>query len=501
MRIIFSVIFLFVFPVLAFSQRAYDGELIVGLDGRIITFSDIGQPSLQTPVNDFALYSYGSSAIADKKGKLAIACSGVTVVNRLGNRIVDSGLNYDIGTRKFTDWTSGWPKWTQQSIILPKATDEYYIFTYTMSDGAYDDWIGNIFFRTDMLSYHVVDMKENNGLGKVIVKNQILMKDAILSSNRLTAVKHGNGRDWWLVAPHQKEHVFYLFLVTQEGVSGPFTKSVDYPVIDSFFGGQYGQSTFNRNGDKYAYCTSTSKGIYVLNFDRCTGDFSKYHFYSLPRDTTLSLDWPSGTTFSPNDSFLYASTSYNIFQFDIYDTSANSIQFIHGPDVDSANEFFQEYSNLYIGGDDKLYIGNFHGVKSTMSYIEYPNRRGNASGFCRRCLQIPNNNAQGLPNIPNYHLGKKVGSVCDTLNPIIPIEQYTVYPNPSSGQLSIAYEGTAEREAVFTLYDMLGNVILKKTDIGTYVSFEIPNIANGVYTYSITDVSQIYKRGKLIIER
>jgi len=85
--------------------------------------------------------------------------------------------------------------------------------------------------------------------------------------------------------------------------------------------------------------------------------------------------------------------------------------------------------------------------------------------------------------------------------PAVYDEQYTVYPNPSSGQLSIAYEGTAERKAVFTLYDMLGNVILKKTDIGTYVSLEIPNIANGVYTYSITDESHIYKRGKLIIER
>jgi len=479
---------------MALSQRAYDGELVVGRDGRIITFPANTAPIVNTPIVDWAYYSHGSSAISDANGQLAFACTGNIPYNRRGDSLESWRLNYENGMQKYTDWTGGWPKWTQQSIILPKTTDEYYIFTYTMSDGAYDDW--NTFFRTDMLTYHVVDMKENNGLGKVTVKNQVLMKDAVLSTNRLTAVKHGNGRDWWLVAPHQKEHIFYLFLVTQDGVSGPFTKSVDYPVIDSLFGGQYGQSSFNRKGDKYAYCTHTTGGIFVLNFDRCTGDFSKYHFYKVPNDTSLSFDLPMGNQFSPNDSFLYVNTSNKIFQIDINDTTSSSLQFIHGSDVDSANEFFQKYANMYIGGDDKLYIGNFHGVKSTMSYIEYPNKRGSASGFCRRCLQIPNNNAQGLPNIPNYHLGKKVGSICDTISEAPTWEAIRVYPNPVSGMLNVYLPLEENTTVAVSLYNVMGQKVFSSNEnINALKQFTVDMnaLAKGIYILQIESEGQVWK--------
>lgn len=480
----------------SYGQRAYDGECIIGFEGRIATFSDGGQPILSVPNNDVYLYSHGSSSIADKNGKLAIACSGVTLVNRLGFPIVDSGLNYDVGTRKFSDWTSGWPTWTQQSIILPKTTYEYYVFTYTMSDNAYDDWVSNTFFRTDMLTYHVVDMKENNGQGKVILKNQILMKDAVLSSNRMTAVKHGNGKDWWLVAPHQKEHIFYLFLVTANGISGPFEKSVDYPVIDSFFGGQFGQSSFNRIGDKYAYTTYTTGGVFVLNFDRCTGEFSKYYYYAIPSDTNLNFDFPIGNQFSPNDSLLYVNTSNNIFQIDINDTSVNSLQFIYGPDVDSANEYNQQYMNLYMGGDDRLYINNKQGVKSTMSYIEYPNKRGLASGFCRRCLKLPISNAYGLPNMPYYHLGKKEGSMCDTI-PIAPIwETIRLYPNPVSGILNV-YLPLAENTAIsLGLYNVMGQKVFSSNEeINALQQFTVDMnaLAKGIYILRIESEGSVWK--------
>ncbi len=178
----------------------------------------------------------------------------------------------------------------------------------------------------------------------------------------LTAVRHANGRDWWLVKPHQFKHLFYLFLVTPNGIEGPFEKSVPLPdMVD--LSGLRGQSTFNREGNMYAYTGYATDGVFVLDFDRCSGDFSYNHFYSIPtRDTSLNQDFSVGTCFSPDGTLLYANTPNKIYQIDLTDTSAISVQFIHGADISSDSlNYFQQYMNINLGPDDRLYIGNKNG--------------------------------------------------------------------------------------------------------------------------------------------
>jgi len=490
------------------AQRAYDGECIVGLEARLMTFNQDGPPTVSIQENDRGVYSLGSSSICDMSGRLAIGCTWDFVMNNSGDSVENWILNYAEGIKKFWNWNTGPISFTQSSIILPKSNNEYLIFTKTMSDAHYDLWSTGGSSHFDMLTYHVVDMNANNGLGKVVEKNKIIMKDAVLSMNRMTAVKHGNGRDWWLVVPHQREHIFYLFMVGQDGqISEPITRTLDYPPIDSLFGGQYGQSSFNHAGDKYAYCTYTTGGIFVLNFDRCSGEFSKHHFYSIPRDTSLPFDVPIGNQFSPNDSFLYVNTTNKIFQIDIFDTSASSLQYIHGSDVDSANEFFQRYSNIYMGGDDRLYIGNFHGVKSTMSYIDQPNKRGLACNFCRRCLQVPNVNAKSLPNIPWYHLGVKKGSACDSLSPppSPPIDSPSwhtikVYPNPTRGTVNV-FLPKESAISNFTLTDISGRVVFLSTVREGVNTISLPALSFGVYIYTVSRENKILKRDKILIEK
>lgn len=484
MRVLITTILLFIGCTL-FAQRAYDGECVVGTYGRFMTFS---KPSVtfETPPNDDRFYGFslGASSIADEKGTLAIAFTGFALWNRTG-KIIEGGFPLSDG--KLAYHYSYSSKWTQNSIILPKGDDEYYVFKSHMSDAAFDDnW-----FRLDQLIYHEVDMKENNGLGKVIKKDQVLMQNAVLSNSRMTAVKHGNGKDWWLVIPHLTEHTFYLFLVTPDGIEGPFEQSIDYPIIGPD-GGQYGQSAFNRLGDKYAYLTSVTGGIYILNFDRCSGKFSKYHFYDLPQDSSLSLDRPSGLCFSPNNQYLYASTSYNIFQFDINDTSENSIKFIHGPDVDSTSEFFQKYLNLYLGGDDKLYIGNFHSIRNTMSYVEFPDNRGVDCGFCRRCITVPNNAVSGLPNMPWYHLGRKAESACDTIQQ----SPLRLYPNPVNSDLNIYLPqeyNTSVKTVLYTIAGIKVGAYQNTLDVGQEYRIDMSALAKGFYFVRIESEGGVWQ--------
>ncbi|MBK9639178.1 MAG: hypothetical protein IPO63_15800 [Bacteroidetes bacterium] len=48
------------------------------------------------------------------------------------------------------------------------------------------------------LYYSIVDLSFNGGLGKVVQKNVQLRNDTICDG--VTAVRHGNGRDWWVIA-------------------------------------------------------------------------------------------------------------------------------------------------------------------------------------------------------------------------------------------------------------------------------------------------------------
>jgi hypothetical protein len=76
--------------------------------------------------------------------------------------------------------------WYHDVLILPKSEldSTFYVFSthVTFPYGLY---------------YSIVDLKLNNSQGQVIQKNVLLDTSAIFDG--LTAVRHGNGRDWWLV--------------------------------------------------------------------------------------------------------------------------------------------------------------------------------------------------------------------------------------------------------------------------------------------------------------
>jgi len=69
-----------------------------------------------------------------------------------------------------------------------------------------------------------VDMIANNGAGKVIQKNQLL-RGPVIRGGAFTAVRHGNGRDWWIIIPQEYVNLYNLFLLTPDTILGPFTQN------------------------------------------------------------------------------------------------------------------------------------------------------------------------------------------------------------------------------------------------------------------------------------
>ncbi len=425
------------------------------------TFSKIG-PGL----------TFGTSNISDTNGQLLFFCNGFYIYDKTGWPIGYPDDNYDsincpLGL-KFRDYYSGDGFWNQMSIILPKKENSYYVFTAGMSDVAFDEWkkpTPPYDFRFDVLSYHIVDMDANQGEGRIIDKNKILMKDARLSHNRMSAVRHGNGRDWWLIKPHQTDQTYYVFLVKPDTIEGPIIRQCSFSMdsITKYVGtyGIDGQCAFSPDGNWFASTEAAYNGVFIYKFDRCTGAFIDYHFFKQPLFDTTTYDWSIGACFSPDSKLLYLITGANVYQYELTDTTLNSAIHVTGPDT--LMQYFPSYSSSYLANNSRLYIGNRNATQNGMSYIDKPNERGILCNFVPKGLRQPFTNLAVPPNLPFYGLGKLEGSPCDTIKATIPINTVIkIFPNPTIDNLTIELPTDTKKVQVI-IYNMLGEVVMSQT--------------------------------------
>ena len=201
--------------------------------------------------------------------------------------------------------------WYHEMVIIPKsATDSTF---YVFSAGVASNY---------GLYYSLVDLKQNNGLGQVVQKNIQLQSFPL--EDKLCAVKHGNGKDWWLIferwdpSGQVYDSTFYSYLLSETGI-GNFTTQIVGPSYNSTFG----KLCFNFDGTSFAL-VSASGLLCLYNFDRCTGLISNPNTIEMetigpPYDGYFSC------ALSPNGRYLYVpsvtggltlDTNY-LFQFDL----------------------------------------------------------------------------------------------------------------------------------------------------------------------------------------
>lgn len=130
---------------------------------------------------------------------------------------------------------NGYGTYTQSSIILPKGnTGLYYIVIPIVSDSLFNAiWAPQIGSKApfDLLLYHIVDINQNGGLGKVIEKNKVLLHDVELHKTMMQACRHSNGVDWWLMKQGRYgENKIIRFLVTKDSISGPYVQTFAEPI-------------------------------------------------------------------------------------------------------------------------------------------------------------------------------------------------------------------------------------------------------------------------------
>lgn len=451
---------------------------IIGYTPMLIDFTDTGVVNhfYGTATMPYNSFFKGQSTIANDS--TILSCNGYFLFNKKGN-LVENG-DYLV-PHKLVDFELLSSGQYQQSIILPKKDSLYYLFVWSVSDKSFD--IGEItgYYIRDIFTYSIIDMKANNGDGKVISKMNYLLEDDSLGASQMSAVRHANGRDWWLVKPRLKGHQIYIYLVTAEGISSPNLQVFDSPNLENGF---LGQSNFSEDGSLYALCSIWSDVIQINKFDRCTGLFTKYrtvtspidtvYYYDpiLEKDTSYTRKIGTGICFSPNNKYVYIAGQYEIYQYDL-----DNDEFVKLRTDTIIN--WAEYTNMFNAPNGRIYIGYRDGIANAMSYIEFPNTKGKAAGLCQLCYQTVDYTAGCPPNMPNYNLGALVGSDCDTIRPTVDTStniESVLVPNAFSPNgdglndtwhiLNLPYlqqEGIVFQQV--GVYNRWGNCVFKSNDI------------------------------------
>ena len=480
-------LFLFLFSVSCAAQNKSGNVWIIGWGGMNAVFNDtskpiVGQISTSPTIFPYNFIKAQSNICDSATGKLLLITSGMHLFDSIGN-IIDNGDSLQ-PSKIYGNNNPPQGVNTQGTLILPKGSDgQYYVFTATITDTTYTKFkTSTIKFPFDLLQYHVVDLNANNGSGKVIQKNIPLIENNEISWVGMTAVRHANGYDWWLLKQGFDTNKVYTFLVTKDTV---VLDTIQY-FSEPSFGLQcgFGQNCFSTDGSKYAVAMGGhGRNLFLADFDRCYGILSNPKSIKIPIDSTTDPFYQSvgvwdsiinGVCFSPSDSFIYVTKRYNIYQYEI--NSSDTIAWVnikHGEDT--TLQQFGYYGQMSMGIDKRIYIGKWGGIGKQMSVIDYPNLKGTSCGFCRMCLR--NDNGLGYigspPNMPDFNLGAKTCYPLTITQLVKAPEPLNVFPNPSSTLFYIHNKKGKKKE----LFNCAGVLVFSTTKD----EIEVSHLAKGFY--------------------
>jgi len=362
----------------------------------------------ETKKIDFAFYC---GICSDSSGHLAFYTNGISIRDVTHERMLN-GDTINPGPI-WLDWqTRDYPNGPFCFALSgPGKHDQYYFFHMGTA-------ITPITVITSPFYYTIVDMNGNNGLGQVTQKNQIILP-ADHDYIDPVAVKHGNGRDWWIIAGELSTPYLYTFLLDSEGVHGPFTTEMAY----QFPGAEY-QSVNAISPDGHTYVRADGNhGLYIYDFDRCSGTFSNLR--ALPFG--ISDFFGFATVFAPNSKHLYLSSWQVVTMLDLsaanIGNTLDTLAYFDGkasPQEPFVTGFF--FPNL--APDGKIYYATTNSTLS-MHLIHNPDLPGQAADVEQHGLTLPKYNSGTMCLFPNYRLGEWEGSPCDTLNGQRPGDGFT----------------------------------------------------------------------------
>lgn len=305
----------------------------------------------------------GCASIADSFGNLLFYTDGVTVWNQ-------AHLVMSNGTGLFGNTS------TSQSanvVKQPGSAPIYYIFTLDAFGGP----LG--------LRYSIVDMSLAAGMGSVTSKNTLLFTP---SAEKMTAVKHCNGVDIWVITHDDMSNNFRCYLITSAGIN-------PVPVISAagtiYSGGNnIGCMKASPNGKKIITAIQ-EMGFELYDFDRLTGVISNSVLLS------NSQYYAYGCEFSIDGTKVYGSSSF-FFNGVItqWNLCAGSNTAIIASQLTVGTTTIADLYAMQLATNGKIYIARIN--QQDLGVINSPNTLAMGCNYVDVGQSIaPNANKLGLP--------------------------------------------------------------------------------------------------------
>ncbi len=439
--------------------------------------------------------------ISDENGNLLISTNGCWIADASGDTMQNgSGLNPGPFATSWCSSQSGIPD-LYSSVILPYPGDstKYILFHQTANYSIPNAYSSELF-------YSIIDITMNGGLGAVTQKNIVAFNDSL--NPGMTACKHANGRDWWVVIFKDNSDVIYKILLTPYGITSITTQHLGMPPHSNY----NGQPQFSPDGTKFAYhhrfgvANSFTHEIRLFNFDRCTGMLTNGNLMSFADSIT-----GFGLSFSPNSKYLYFSTFTKIFQLNTDTTnipaSKQLVATYDGycyPDIGSCTDFWI----MYLAANGKIYISSGSSTID-LNYINSPDSSGLMCDVQQHGLRTPCYIFRSNVNHPNYYLGPVIGSVCDTLVHVglqqheNEVQNFKLSPNPSKdGVIKIIYLLPQNKQGIFEVYDLNGKIVYTNT-LSPWSSLQYFNLSfleSGLYQCVIRSGSSISTQKLMVVK-
>lgn len=453
------LIFLLVFISLHSVSQKQNNYWYFG-DHAGITFNTIPPSALNDGV---FIHAAGVASISNNTGELLFFTDGASVWNK--NRV------------KMPNGTGLIPinAPSESALIVPKPSDcnIYYIFTVSVQDSLL------------RLSYSIVDMTLNSGLGDLISKNLSLHLPVTMW---LTAALQKNESDYWIVAHEYRTNRFLSYTITSAGldpnpiISQTGTQSAS--ILDIV-----GCMKISQDGSKLSYASLYGQSITELfDFNNQTGVISN--------PVLLPSSGGYGVEFSPDNGKLYIAAGnapFTLWQYNL----------LAGSNVNIQNSRIVIYSTsltnpqfggaLQLGPDNKIYVNRLQ--RGFLGVINQPNLSGNSCNYTDSAISLNGKTCQdGLPNaIKKY-------SLCSLpVSPPCKLDSLTkIYSTPFRDFIIIDKAKTS-CTVKMALFNTLGQFILKDKIINDgYNRIELPWLPAAVYFYYLYSEKEMLLSGKIM---
>ena len=300
-----------------------------------------------------------------ENGDLLFYTNGVVVYNSNGVMANGTGLY-------------GSESSTQSALIVPYPSHPDLFLLFTSDAGLYANG-GDV----KGINYSLVDMGKNGGLGEVVDKNNPLLPNA---AEKLVAVRHCNGKDFWVIAHEIGSRRFFTWEVTEDGVNpAPIISDIGlvHSSRDPVAG--IGVMKVSPNG-RYLVSVIADQGELFL-FNNSDGTV-----YKKLDDIPAAY----GASFSANSTYLYVEEGTSIFRYTMQEISPDEISDSRKQLIRSSGANGGELYALQLAPDGKIYVAE---GSRNVGRIDEPDDPG--AMYRSEVIQFDHNNQSTLLGLPN----------------------------------------------------------------------------------------------------